>query len=280
MAALITSTGAQAGQARYSAYGVPFGIPEGDLNADGVVNGADSTIINGILSIGGYRVAADLDFDGDVDFDDSDLLANNSGASLGRGMLSLDPKTGVSPGAGNRRGYAGYEHDGAVHVLAHVRNCVLHAELGRPIPHSRKVSATLESHSSRPVSPAKYGLRPQLALKEALRRLDSDRSQQCLTHHESPQLVGPPCGPGYIDTEAVVESPGGETFTFSVCIMCEGECALYAMRALERQVSEPRAGVPGVPCTLGSDTVNFPTGWNVVLPRCRCAWEPDWLIII
>lgn len=129
--AIITSTGAQAGQTRYSAYGVPFGLPQGDLNADGAVNGSDSTIITGILGIGGYRVLADLDLDGDVDSGDASAVSGLSGLTLGRGKLGRDPAVSASAGAGNRRGYAGYEHDGAVHAVAHVRNRAILNELGR-----------------------------------------------------------------------------------------------------------------------------------------------------
>ena len=39
--AMSSASGAQRGQARYSAYGVPFGLPAGELTGDGAVNFAD-----------------------------------------------------------------------------------------------------------------------------------------------------------------------------------------------------------------------------------------------
>ncbi len=114
---------------KYSSYGVPFGLPKGDQDSDGDLDGAD---VVAIVHWGGnpYDVRADLDLDGDVDSTDATLASNASPITLGWGKLSPDPDSGV----GNRKGYAGYEFDSALSGAAsvyHVRNRVLHARLGR-----------------------------------------------------------------------------------------------------------------------------------------------------
>ena len=76
---------------RYSAYGVPFGLPAGDVDSDGDCDGASE-----IQGLGGYDVRGDLDLDGDVDSTDEGLSV---AATFGREKLS---------GAENRYGYGGY----------------------------------------------------------------------------------------------------------------------------------------------------------------------------
>lgn len=105
---------------RYSAYGVPFGIPPGDIEGDGDCDNDDNTNWPG----SSYQARLDYDLDGDVDITDLNFTISNNGKSLGRGVLSHSS-------VANRRGYAGYEHDGVIDTMAHVRQRVLLTDLGR-----------------------------------------------------------------------------------------------------------------------------------------------------
>jgi len=113
----------------YSPYGVPFGIPAGDLvtsssfaqPADGIVDGADSAVMIGAYS--GSWNYADLDNDGDVDASDLAILNANWANNLGWGLMSNHH---------NRLGYAGYVFDEALAGTKwHVRHRVLESVLGR-----------------------------------------------------------------------------------------------------------------------------------------------------
>ncbi len=128
--ALIDDAGAQVQQVRYSAYGVPFGLPAGDVNSDGDVTSADDTAISNWISGSAYDVRGDMDLDGRVDNADRTALQSRIGDSLGRGVLALavDHSGG---GGGNRKGYAGYEGDFSRDGFWHVRHRVLDTELGR-----------------------------------------------------------------------------------------------------------------------------------------------------
>jgi RHS repeat-associated protein len=122
--ALIDGAGGMVEGVRYSAYGVPFGIPLGDVNADGVCDSTDITLVEGWETAPSYDVRGDLDLDGDVDHDDSDLVKENEGGELGHGALS-------DRDLRNRKGYAGYEGDSALSAKWHVRHRVLESRLGR-----------------------------------------------------------------------------------------------------------------------------------------------------
>ena len=131
MVSVLSDTGRQSLAARYSAYGVPFGIPAGDLNADGAVDFTDSNQIASWIAGSIYDVRADINLDGVVDATHQTLLSGaNYGLSLGRGKLAAG-QTSSAWAPGVRRGYAGYEHDGVVNPVMHVRNRVLLGELGR-----------------------------------------------------------------------------------------------------------------------------------------------------
>jgi RHS repeat-associated protein len=122
--ALITDGGEQVEQVRYTSYGIPLGIPAGDIDHDFDVDSADATAFDGL---GSYEVYADLDLDGDNDATDRATIVNNDGNNLGFTALSLAD-------VGNRKGYAGYEHDirlAAANVFYHVRRRVYSATFGR-----------------------------------------------------------------------------------------------------------------------------------------------------
>jgi hypothetical protein len=113
---------------KYSSYGVPFLLTPGDYNKDGIVDGDDEIFFD---DLNYENPRADLNRDGQVDVDDEDIFiaSYNAAAPGGRWKLS-------SADVCNRKGYAGYEHEGfgndlAAPEIAHVRNRVLHFGLGR-----------------------------------------------------------------------------------------------------------------------------------------------------
>jgi RHS repeat-associated protein len=99
---VLTSGGPMSGcgleRAKYLACGRVCGMPAGDLNGNGINDIDDATDLMNLISVGGYRVAADLNLDGKANAAD---LSSFSWGSMGWGTLSL---------AGNRFGYAGYQH--------------------------------------------------------------------------------------------------------------------------------------------------------------------------
>ncbi len=109
---------------RYSAFGVPTAIASDDFDGDGDEDSEDSDFMLAYFDVHppAYSVVADLDLDGDIDEDDDALQLLTSGG--GRGLLSTS-------GVGNRRGYAGYEHDWAIDALCHVRHRAHLTEHGR-----------------------------------------------------------------------------------------------------------------------------------------------------
>lgn len=135
--AIVTSGGQLAERMRYSAYGVPFGIPLGDVNGDGVVNSADVAE----YALSPTAVRFDLNLDGTVNSSDQAIATANLGTTLGGGRLSA---------IGNRFGYAGYESDFATDLLMHVRNRVYHAVLGRWTRRDPKFAGSLPAVSYTP----------------------------------------------------------------------------------------------------------------------------------
>ncbi len=115
------SGGRQAEGARFSSYGVPWGIALRDIDGDGDVDTDDSDFMLAWSGVS-YDARGDFDLDGDVDSSDETIFNGNSDPALGWGSLS---------NFASRKGYAGYEHDGNFDVLAHVRNRVYATDLGR-----------------------------------------------------------------------------------------------------------------------------------------------------
>ena len=91
--ALIDSAGGMLEWVKYSAYGVPFGMPAKDADSDGDYDSADDTVISGW---GAYDVRGDVNLDGVVDGGDT-----ATSQAIGRGVLT-------STAVHNRLGYAGY----------------------------------------------------------------------------------------------------------------------------------------------------------------------------
>jgi len=118
--ALVTSGGAMKERARYSSYGVPFGIPLGDCDGDGDVDAADQSILLGAW--GTNTAACDLDLNGTIAAADQAMQLGQVGQSAGFGKLSL---------AGNEYGYCAYRADHAVPFLYHARSRPYITTLGR-----------------------------------------------------------------------------------------------------------------------------------------------------
>ena len=125
VSALVTDAGQMLEWVKYSAYGVPFGLPGGDADSDGDCDGSDLTQVTTWVEMGPYDVRGDVDLDGDVDEDDSSVIAADySGIAMGRGVLSDEE-------VGNRRGYAGYEVNNRSASSYCVRNRDAGSNLGR-----------------------------------------------------------------------------------------------------------------------------------------------------
>ncbi len=121
---MLTSAGVMVEWAKYSAYGVPFGLPGADTDSDGDCDATDITQIQTWIDAPAYDVRADVDLDGDVDATDKTLAINNyQGTTSGWRVLS-------AASVANRIGYAGYQQDVNLDI-SHVRNRVLEPHLGR-----------------------------------------------------------------------------------------------------------------------------------------------------
>ncbi|MEZ6243000.1 MAG: hypothetical protein R3B57_08155 [Phycisphaerales bacterium] len=121
--ALVSDAAAQIEQVRYSAYGVPFNLPAGDvIAAYGQANFDDYSQIATWYGTSHYDPRGDLDLDGDVDATDIGLFVTNTNGG----------RTVLSSAADNRIGYAGYEADPDLTGSKwHVRHRVLLSGLGK-----------------------------------------------------------------------------------------------------------------------------------------------------
>ncbi len=133
--ALLSSVGGQVEQIRYSAYGTPYCIPLGDVNATGLNDpSSDPIIVREWFDTSFYDVRGDIDLDGTVEFSDWSIVyadAQSTHRPKGWGFLTDDT-------VNNRKGYAGYESDAVAYItpsmqltwLWHCRNRVYHDRLG------------------------------------------------------------------------------------------------------------------------------------------------------
>lgn len=118
---LVKSNGFVVEHARYSSYGVPFGLSGGDADSDGDCDQGDIDQIQSWIDASGYDPLGDVNIDGVVDSSDKSAVQNHYlGAAGGMGVLSSN--------AANRRGYAGYQWAQA--GFWHVRLRALHSGLG------------------------------------------------------------------------------------------------------------------------------------------------------
>jgi RHS repeat-associated protein len=121
---ILTSSGTMKEWVKYSAYGIPYGLPGGDTNSSGATDATDVTQVQTWVNGSVYDVRGDIDLDGDVDAMDKSTIRNSfSGLTLGRSVLSA---TGVA----NRRSCGGYEFNASL-ASAHIRRRVYATVLGR-----------------------------------------------------------------------------------------------------------------------------------------------------
>ncbi len=118
---ILTSAAVMVEWAKFSAYGIPIGLPAGDIDSDFITDTGDVDAIE--IWASSYDVRADLDLDGDIDGDDATLASGYEGWDLGWNVLS-------HADVANRAGYAGYQKDANLDI-SHVRNRVLEPHLGR-----------------------------------------------------------------------------------------------------------------------------------------------------
>ena len=90
---------------KYSAYGVPFGLPGGDTDSDGDCDSTDVTQIQTWIDGPTYNVLGDIDLDGDVDTEDKSTIQNGYEGDTG-GRQTLTPNA-----SRHRRGFAGRSYD-------------------------------------------------------------------------------------------------------------------------------------------------------------------------
>ena len=124
VSAIVSAAGGMLEWAKYSAYGVPFGLPGGDTDSDGDCDAADATQIQSWINAPAYDVRGDIDVDGDVDANDKSLAQGSvySGIQSGRGVLSVLVT--------NQRAFGG-GRIGAAFWYANCRARELSARLGR-----------------------------------------------------------------------------------------------------------------------------------------------------
>lgn len=129
---VLSNAGAISQQLRYSAYGVPYGMPAGDTDFNGSIVGTPDIVQMNGWTAGPYDVRGDLDLDGDVDAVDVNIAAANFGLGLGWNKLAVGSDQSLSGVlGGHRKGYCGYEHAWTNYSVMHVRNRAYFAELGR-----------------------------------------------------------------------------------------------------------------------------------------------------
>jgi len=149
VSALVTDTGQMKEWVKYSAYGVPFGLPGGDANSDGDCDASDVTQVDTWSESTTYDVRGDIDLDGDVDATDSSTISDDySGITMGRGVLS-------DSGVANQRGDTGTWYSGQ--GLDCKRNAPLACAVGRWL--SRQLHGYLgpeNAYSRRASSSAHY----------------------------------------------------------------------------------------------------------------------------
>lgn len=101
VSANITSGGLIVEWAKYSSYGIPFGLPGGDTDSDGDCDSTDITQIQTWIDAPAYDVRGDINLDGSVNATDKSLaISNYQGTTSGWNVLS-------AAAVANRIGYAG-----------------------------------------------------------------------------------------------------------------------------------------------------------------------------
>jgi RHS repeat-associated protein len=125
VSALVDDAGAIVEWVKYSAYGVPFGLPGGDTDSDGDCDSTDEAQVTTWVNASTYDVIGDLDLDGDVDSVDESAV-NATYLGLANGWNRLGALV-----VGNKFGFAGYGSVGWSPSDYACRHRTLVASLGR-----------------------------------------------------------------------------------------------------------------------------------------------------
>lgn len=89
VSAIVDNAGEMYEWVKYSAYGVPFGLPGADADSDGDCDSGDVAQLQTWISSSAYDIRGDVDLDGDVDSGDvSAVQSRLVGGSLGHGAVS------------------------------------------------------------------------------------------------------------------------------------------------------------------------------------------------
>jgi hypothetical protein len=250
---------------KYRAYGVPFLLTPGDHDKDGDVDAADSTAYTGDFNFGNSR--ADLNKDGAVNSSDQTLFTASHNAAVPGGRYKLSASA-----LGNRKGYAGYEHEGfgnnlAVPELAHVSNRVLHFGLGRVTNrlNTRLLEYTLAIESL---------VRPRPGLCSGAAGRASPQCQPIDDISFAPPLPGEcdtiihdvrptslPCNAGEDIIVVVIRDAQGNVIEqYEQCFRCSGNCG-----------REPAPGAdPAIPCERERTSVPTLGGGTISSMICYC----------
>jgi len=124
VSAIVSAAGGMLEWAKYSAYGVPFGLPGGDTNSDGDCDSDDVAQLQAWITSLSYAVRGDIDLDGDVDAIDRSLSQGVPflGAQGGYGVLTTL--------TANRSGFGGAYALNSSSIVSN-RHRELHATIGR-----------------------------------------------------------------------------------------------------------------------------------------------------
>jgi YD repeat-containing protein len=122
---LVGADAAQKEQVRYSAYGIPFGLPAGDCDSDGDCDSTDVAQVRAWIATATYDPRGDIDLSGEVNsHDETTMLAFHLGLTLARGKLSSD-------NTNNKRCRSSMHLIGPGNSFGSSRNRVLNLGIGR-----------------------------------------------------------------------------------------------------------------------------------------------------
>jgi len=125
VSAIVSTDGSLREWVKYSAYGVPFGMPGGDTDSDGDCDSTDVTQVQAWIDAPAYSVRADIDLDRDVDSTDKSTIQGTY-QGLTCGLRKHSTST-----IDNDRTFAGTTNRLWMSTLTDVRNRTSSAELGR-----------------------------------------------------------------------------------------------------------------------------------------------------
>jgi YD repeat-containing protein len=116
---------------KYSAYGVPFGLPGADTDSDGDCDATDVAQVQIVIDASGYDVLCDINLDGSVDTTDKAVIQNAYEGDLG-GRGELTPNS-----SRHRIGFWGNKADHLGGMRYGARGRLFATNLGRGLSRSK-----------------------------------------------------------------------------------------------------------------------------------------------